>query len=127
MFSFLSEELIADIGESVGFQMWSRRDKSIEYGDPGARGDEPGRTDDYHSGNIICTGHLYLLVFSNEGYRAFQLKGKSEYTLNLHTLKPTAASPKKNLLSDELKARIKSECIAAKTASRLPSLRHSAG
>jgi hypothetical protein len=120
----LSEDLIADIGESIGLKMWSKRDKTIEYDYPGARGDEPGDANEYYNGNIVISNRLYLLVFSKEGLRFYQIKGKSDYTLNLHTIKPTANSPIKTIISEELKERIRNECIINKAYKNIPPLIH---
>jgi len=124
MWNFLSEDLIADIGESVGFKMWSRRDKSIEYSYPGARDGEPGRADDFHNGTIICIYKLYLLTFSNQGNKFMHVKGSADYTLNLNTLTPTRNSRIQTPISEELKVRIRAECLAKRTHENIPELRY---
>jgi hypothetical protein len=120
--TLLPEDLIADIGESIGFKMWSRRDKSIEYSYPGARGDEPGRADDFHNGTVLCSHKLYLLTFSRESYRSTSIQGCASYTLNLNTLTPTRNSRIQTPISEELKARIRAECIAKRMHETIPAL-----
>jgi hypothetical protein len=120
--TFLSEDLIADIGESVGFKMWSRRDKSMEYSYPGCRGDEPEYADDFHNGTVLCN-KLYLLTFSRESYRYTGSRGIASYTLNLRTLTPTRNSRIQTPISEELKARIRAECLAKRTHENIPPLR----
>lgn len=123
METLLPEDLIADIGEYIGFKMWSRRDTSIEYSYPGVRGDEPGRADDFHNGGVICMYNLYLLTFSREIYRYTGSRGIASYTLNLNTLAPTRNSRIQTPISEGLKARIRSECLAKRTHENIPALK----
>lgn len=118
----LSEDLIADIGESIGFKMWSRRDKGIEYSYPGARGGEVHRADDFHNGTVLCN-KLYLLTFSRESYKFSSIQGCASYTLNLHTLTPTRNSRIQTPISEGLKARIRAECLAKRTHENILALK----
>ena len=99
----LDQNLINEIGEYLGFKMWSKRDMSKEYDYPGAReGNE--HADNYVNGNIIDYEKLQLLVYTCEGGYYYP----SLYTLNMSTLKPTKNSPKQTQLSSTLIEKIKS-------------------
>ena len=103
----LTLELIDEIGEYLGFKMWSKRDESKEYDFPNQRGDINCLAgDEYLVGNVIVYNRVPLLVFKNAGcFHGF----KSVYTLNLITVKPTAQSRIKKVLSPALIGKIKSE------------------
>lgn len=100
------EELIDEIGQFLGFDMWNFRDKSKKYVLPGNRSDEDFDcllADDYVEGKVITYKNIPLLLFQYKGYNSIQ----SLYTLNLFTLKPTKASDCQTLLSKELIDKIK--------------------
>uniref|UniRef100_A0A6C0B188 Uncharacterized protein n=1 Tax=viral metagenome TaxID=1070528 RepID=A0A6C0B188_9ZZZZ len=101
----LDEDLIDEIGEYLGFVMWSKRDKSKHYDFPNAREEEtciPG--DQFVEGSIVIYNTIALLVYKNVGcFHTF----KSLYTLNLSTIKPTKNSKNQTLLSQELLIKIK--------------------
>lgn len=92
----LTPQLIDEIGEYVGFKMWSKRDDSKEYDFPNQRGDNCLAGDDFLEGNVIVFNRVPLLVFKHAGcVHGF----KSVYILNLITVKPTAQSRIKKVLS----------------------------
>ena len=102
----LDKDLIDEIGEYLGFEMWNKRDISKEYDFQNERSDDNityYMGDKYITGNIIYN-KIPLLVYKNAGcFHSF----KSLYTLNLLTLKPTKNSLNKTLLSKELIEKIK--------------------
>jgi hypothetical protein len=101
----LDKDLIDEIGEYLGFEMWNKRDISKEYDFPNERSDDKDTLmgDKYIIGNIIYN-KIPLLVYKNAGcFHSF----KSLYTLNLLTLKPTKNSLNQTLLSKELIEKIK--------------------
>ena len=103
------EELIDEIGEYIGFEMWNNRDKSKEYDFPGSRGENCVSGDKYVEGKIIIFKSTPLLVYKNVGC----FHGcKTLYNLNLLTIKPTKNSQIKKILSQELveKIRISKKC-----------------
>lgn len=96
----LDEDIIDEIGEYIGFEMWNNRDKTKEYDFPSAREDHiclPGEKFVY--GKIIYFKETPLLVFK---YKGFYHGVKSLYILNLITIKPTKKSKIQKLLSTEL-------------------------
>ena len=100
----LDEDLIDEIGEYIGFDMWNKRDKSKKYDFPGARDDNCLAGDKFVHGNIIIFNETPLLVYKHRGF----FHGvKSLYTLNLITIRPTKNSYIKHLLSPELCEKIK--------------------
>lgn len=104
-FSDLSDEIIDEIGEYLGFDMWNKRDKTKEYDFPNAR-DEVGCLDGsaFMEGKIIEFKNNFLLVYKPaNSYHAV----RSNYTLNLSTLTPTKTSPLRKTLSEELIEKIK--------------------
>jgi hypothetical protein len=102
----LPPELIDEIGEYVGFKMWSKRDDSKEYDFPGSREDNRLAGDEFLEGHDIVFNRVPLLVFKHAG--CFH-RAKSVYTLNLITVKPTAQSRIKKVLSPALIGKIKSQ------------------
>lgn len=98
-----SDDVIDEIGEYLGYQMWNKRDKSKTYSMPGDRDGEDEHADDYMEGKIINFNGLNLLTFLIIGcYGA-----NSQYTLNLSTLRPTKNSPIQTELPNELKRKIR--------------------
>lgn len=77
--------MIDEIGESLGFEMWNKRDKTKEYDLAGAR------EDDCLAGDNFVEG----IESNNRGY--MNNSHQSLYTLNLKTLKPTQNSKKQNI------------------------------
>jgi len=105
----LSKELINEIGEAVGLKMWDKRDKTKTYSYPGARDDDDDKDEDaynYVNGVITKFKELMILTFLRESIPGLGWGAKSQYTLNLKTLKPTSASTIKTELSSELKVKI---------------------
>lgn len=98
----LTNELIDEIGEYIGFNMWRKRDLTKSYSFPGERDGEDDYADNYIDGNILEYKGIFLLVYNVVGYYGM----KALYTLNLKTLKPTTNSDIKTLLSNELKNKI---------------------
>ena len=103
--NMLGQDLIDEIGEYLGFEMWNKRDTTKEYDFPNAReGIHCFQGDAFVEGNIIIFNKIPLLVYKNAGcFHAF----KSLYTLNLITMKPTKASIHQTVLSQELFEKIK--------------------
>jgi hypothetical protein len=102
--NILSEDLIDEIGEYLGFEMWNKRDKSKEYDFPNAREENCSPGDVFVEGNIIIYNNTRLLVYKSKNcFNSFN----SLYTLNLSTIKPTKKSKNQQLLSIELIEKIK--------------------
>ena len=100
----LSDTLINEIGEYLGFKMWNNRDKSLNYDFPGAREDDAIAGEDFVVGSEFEYKGMLFLSFKQAGqFHAV----KSLYTLNLRTLKPTRNSPITKLLSPQLCMKIK--------------------
>lgn len=96
----INDELIDEIGEYLGFDMWRKRDKTKEYDFPNARGEEKYfQGDQFVEGNIIFYANTKLLVYKNVGY--FH-RFKALYTLNMKTLKPTKNSRIQKQLTHDL-------------------------
>lgn len=100
-----NEELIDDIGESLGFKMWNKRDKTKKYDTPGDRedGEDWLHADNYMVGEVITFKKLPLLVYQHKS----SFGDKSYYTFNLLTMRPTKTSHSQVQLSKELVAKIK--------------------
>ena len=103
-FQILPTELIDEIGESLGFDMWNKRDDLKEYDFPGAREPNCLPADSFIEGNTVEYNNIWMLVYKNVGFYHGKI---SVYTLNLYTLKPTKNSKIQTFLSDELKEKIK--------------------
>lgn len=100
----LDENLIDEIGEYLGLEMWNKRDKTKEYDFQGAREEKCLPGDGFVEGNIIKYNGIRLLVYQNMGCSH---GSKSLYTLNLSTLNPTKNSKIQKLLSRQLFEKIK--------------------
>ncbi len=101
----IDDELIDEIGESLGYYMWNKRDMTKEYGFAGARDPENENeisADGFCSGTVIYYNKIPLLVFKNMYLCYFYKDSWSEYTLNLRTLKPTKNSKNQTQFSNEL-------------------------
>lgn len=105
----LDENLINEIGEFLGYEMWNKRDNTKEYDFPGCRESNSESGDHFMVGRVIHTQYQSLLCF-NTFYNLIIHK-KVLYTLNLKTLKPTKNSPNQKLLSPELIEKIKQVLI----------------
>ena len=100
----LDKNLIDEIGEYLGFEMWSKMDETKEYDFPNAREANCLPGDEFVEGNIIIYNKTPLLVYKNKGcFHTFN----SLYTLNLSTIKPTKNSKNQKLLSSALIEKIK--------------------
>lgn len=97
-------DLIDEIGEYLGFDMWNKRDKTKEYCFAGYR-DGTDHGDDYVEGNVIEYMNTKLLVFQ---YKQL-FHQRALYTLNLKTKKPTKTSPQQKQLTPALIEKL-SEC-----------------
>jgi len=103
----LDENLINEIGEFLGYEMWNKRDTTKTYDFAGARDDniftECG--DHFMVGYTVNVNYQSLLCFNT--FYKFPIDKKAMYTLNLKTLKPTKNSPNQKLLSPELIEKLK--------------------
>jgi len=107
--SYISNEMMNQIGRSVGLQMWDDRDKSKTCSYPGDRGDEDLRADDYCNGKITVWKDIPLLTFLEESMPNSGRGGSSLYTINLNTLKPTRSSPNQTQLTEQMKKDIQED------------------
>ena len=103
----LSETLINEIGEFLGYEMWNKRDTTKEYDFGGCREADAESGDHFMVGGVIHTKYQTLLCF-NTFYNLI-IHQKVLYTLNLKTFKPTKNSPSQKLISPELIEKIKQE------------------
>lgn len=105
----LIEELIDEIGEYLGFEMWNKRDKTKEYDFPGSREADALPGDYFVSGNLVqWYNRPTLLVYQYEACRYDPFFDRSSlYTLNLSTMKPTKNSSNQTPLSQELIEKLK--------------------
>lgn len=97
------DDLIDEIGEHLGFQMWNKRDRTKSYEYAGNRDGGCEIADDYYEGRVISFKEIPLLVFQRKGIFAHQ----SEYTFNLKTMRPTKNSGSQVLLPKDLITKIK--------------------
>jgi hypothetical protein len=98
-----NQELMNEIGEFVGLQMWNKRDMSKSYEYIGNRDASDELADNYVVSKVIIYQQIPLLVFETKSYFSSQ----SLYTLNLLTMRPTKNSYYQHKLSKELIDKIK--------------------
>ena len=105
----IPDELIDEIGEYLGFDMWNKRDITQIYDSIGCREPNAIMSDFFVKGNIVYfKDKIPLLVFQYIYNKSnHNNNNKSLFTLNLKTLKSTYNSPTQKLLSPELFDKIK--------------------